>query len=143
MNKVFLCGRLATDINLKTTQNRKKYIQFSIACDNGKDKDGNKREADFINCIAWDNLAETLCKYIKKGNRILVLGNFKSEKYVSSNGENRYKNYVLVKEFEFIENKKDEFVPSEPDDLSEKSDKEIDPFAEYGEQVAIDDGFLD
>lgn len=146
MNKVTLCGRTTRDIELRYTPSNKAYIQFTIACDNGKDKDGNKRDSDFINCVAWGKTAEVIAEYVKQGNRFLVSGSFKTDKYETDNGENRYRSYVLVKEFEFIESKRDGFVPSEPTDLenseSEIVEEENDPFADFGEEVEIDENDL-
>ena len=143
MNKVILCGRTTSDIELKQTTTGKKYIQFTIACDNGKDENGNKLEADFVNCVAWEKRAEVIAEYVKKGNRFLVIGKFKTDKYETENGENRYRSYVLVREYEFVESKRDGFVPSEPDEEKkvtvEETEEENDPFKEFGEIVANDD----
>lgn len=143
MNRVNLCGRITRDIELKTTQSGKKYIQFTIACDNGKDKEGNKLEADFVNCVAWERRAEVIAEYVKKGDRFLVAGQFKTDKYETDSGENRYRSYVLVREYEFIESKKDGFVPTEPNDLNYEDEEnnakveENDPFKDFGESVEI------
>lgn len=148
MNKVNLCGRITRDIELKTTQSGKKYIQFTIACDNGKDKEGNKLEADFVNCVAWERRAEVIAYYVKKGDRFLVAGQFKTDKYETDSGENRYRSYVLVREYEFIESKKDGFVPTEPNDLNYENEEnnaeveENDPFKDFGESVVISDDYL-
>lgn len=148
MNKVNLCGRITRDIELKTTQSGKKYIQFTIACDNGKDKEGNKLEADFVNCVAWERRAEVIAEYVKKGDRFLVAGQFKTDKYETDSGENRYRSYVLVREYEFIESKKDGFVPTEPNDLNYENEEnnteveENDPFKDFGESVVISDDDL-
>lgn len=148
MNRVNLCGRITRDIELKTTQSGKKYIQFTIACDNGKDKEGNKLEADFVNCVAWERRAEVIAEYVKKGDRFLVAGQFKTDKYETDSGENRYRSYVLVREYEFIESKKDGFVPTEPNDLNyedEENNAEVeenDPFKDFGESVVISDDDL-
>lgn len=148
MNRVNLCGRITRDIELKTTQSGKKYIQFTIACDNGKDKEGNKLEADFVNCVAWERRAEVIAEYVKKGDRFLVAGQFKTDKYETDSGENRYRSYVLVREYEFIESKKDGFVPTEPNDLNYDDEEnnakveENDPFKDFGESVVISDDDL-
>jgi len=80
MNKVILIGRVTKDLELKATQNGIQYVQFDLAIDNGKDKDGNQRDADFISCTAWDKQAETLSVYVKKGHKIAVEGSIKVDK---------------------------------------------------------------
>lgn len=145
MNRVNLIGRVTHDIELKNTPSGKNYIQFSIACDNGKDENGERRPADFINCVAWNNKAETIYKYVKKGNRFYVGGKFKTDKY-EGDGKTIYKSYVLVEEFEFIESKSgSEFVPSEPvektrpeeTDFVKQLEEESDPYKDFGEEFTL------
>lgn len=58
MNKVIILGRMVKDVELRRTQNNKPVCSFTVAVNRRtKDKDG-KYEADFINCQAWDKLAE-------------------------------------------------------------------------------------
>lgn len=151
MNKVHLIGRLTKDLELRTTQSGNNCISFSIAVDNGKDKDGNKREADFINCVAWEKSAEILHKYLKKGDLIYLGGCIKTYKYQNESGENRYKTYVLVQSFEFIQSRpKEEHLPEEPDYLKDKTQSQIladvmqndaqptnDPFKEFSNEIML------
>lgn len=142
MNKVILIGRVTKDIELKATESGLQYCQFDMAIDNGKDKDGNQREADFISCTAWDKKAENLSVYVHKGHKLSVEGRIKTDKYQNEKGENRYRTYVLVSNFEFLESKpKDNYVPSEPDNLKNSYTTEDiddiplpdDPFAKNAE----------
>lgn len=147
MNKVILIGRVTKDIELQSTTSGTNYVQFDVAIDNGKDGEGNPRPAEFVNCTAWEKRAETLSVYVKKGHKVAIEGSIKTDKYQNAEGENRYKTYVLVKGFEFLESKpKDNFVPTEPDKTSYTKEEidEIplpdDPFAE--EQMTITDDML-
>lgn len=146
MNKFIGIGRVTKDIELMATPSGAQYVRFDIAIDNGKDKDGNKRDADFVSCVAWDTqnrkLAETLSVYVKKGHRICVEGKVKTDKYQNDNGENRYRTYILVHNFVFLESKpKNNYQPQEPDYVQTNQTKlstedidniplENDPFAE-------------
>lgn len=106
MNKVQLMGRLTRDPELKATATGKSCVNFTVACDHGKDKDGNKL-TNFIPCAAWDKRAEMIAKYFAKGQRILItegelmVRNYKDPK----TGENKIYTYVDVKEVEFVESK--------------------------------------
>lgn len=56
MNKVFLKGRLARDVDLRTTTTGKSVAQVSIAVNRwGKDQG-----ADFIPLVIWGQQAEPL-----------------------------------------------------------------------------------
>lgn len=145
MNRFIGIGRITKELELKETQSGTKYLQFDIAINNGKDKDGNEREATFVNLVAWENRAETIAKFFKKGHRIAIEGSLKVDKYQNEQGENRYKTYVLVQGFEFLESKpKDNFTPSEPEytQTPKQEENPSDPFAAFGESEEIPDSEL-
>ena len=70
MNRVILMGRLVRDPDVRYTQTGKPVASFTLAVDRPFTQNG-KREADFINCIAWNKTAETIGNYVHKGQRIL------------------------------------------------------------------------
>ena len=106
MNKVQLMGRLTRDPELKATSTGKSYANFTVACDYGKDREGNKL-TNFIPCSCWDKRAEVVAKYFAKGQRILITdGMLMVRSYKDpKTGENRTYTYVDVRDFEFVESK--------------------------------------
>lgn len=52
----------------------KSVLNFSIAVDNGKDKNGDRRESTWYDCALWDKRAESLAPYIQKGSKLVVSG---------------------------------------------------------------------
>ena len=44
---------------------------------------------DFIPCVAWNNQAEFISNYVKKGNLLEVTGLIQSRTYQTQSGENR------------------------------------------------------
>jgi single-strand DNA-binding protein len=105
MNQVILTGRLTKDPTIEHTKNGNSISQFVIATNRPVVRDG-KKETDFITCIAWSKLAENLVKYQRKGNLIAVSGELRIDSY-ETNGEKKYKTYVLANGVEFLEAKKD------------------------------------
>lgn len=103
MNRVTLLGNLTKDPETKTTTSNKCICTFTVATNNGKDKDGNDRPADYITCKAWEKRGETIAKYMRKGSKILVTGAFKTDTYTDTKHEDvtHYSSYVLVDGFEF------------------------------------------
>lgn len=101
MNKSILLGRLTDDVKAEFTSTGKARARFTIAIDNGKDANGNKRPADFVNCIAWEKTAETIANFFGKGKPILVVGKVKTDSY-EKNGQKKSFTYVLVNSFEFV-----------------------------------------
>ena len=51
-----------------------KVLNFSIAVDNGKDKNGEKRDPTWYDCALWGKRAESLAPYIEKGSKLAVNG---------------------------------------------------------------------
>lgn len=102
MNNVQLLGRLTKDVELRVSQkSKKKFAYFTLAVPNGED-------AMFIDCVAFDKLAETIEKYVKKGNRLLVEGSINVSTYEDKDGNNRKSTNVLVNKITFIESAKKE-----------------------------------
>ena len=107
MNKVILLGRLTADPELRQTQSGIATCSFTVAINNGKDKDGNERDPDFINCKAWRQTAEFISKWWSKGKMIALEGKFKTDKYQDKKypDVNHYSSYVLVDNVEFCGDK--------------------------------------
>lgn len=145
MNNFNGIGRLVKDPELKVNSQNKSYCRFTIAIDNSYTNDSGEKieNADFINCVCWNNTAENLCKYQKKGNKIAISGKLHTYSYKKDSGDNEYTYDIIVNQLEYLDYKsKDDRPEPEYYGVSDK-EKEVDPFAEYGEQVVIDDGFLD
>lgn len=131
MNKIFLIGRITKELELRSTKSGKSVCEFTIAVNR------DKENADFINCVVWNEQAENLVKYQNKGSLISVMGELRNETYDKPDGTRGYKTYVLVNVIEYL-SKSEQKVETQ-----EKRDKEKiqDPFEEFGDE--INDNFLD
>lgn len=142
MNLVILIGRITKDVELRYTQSNIACANFDLAINNGKDKDGNERQADFIRCVLWDKKAENMAKYTKKGSQIAIEGAIKTDSYNDEQGNKRYRTYVLARNVHFLDSRRtEEPLPQEPDYLINKQE-EKDPFEAFGQTVEIDDNDL-
>ena len=74
MQKLIIAGTVGRDAELRTTQGGDKVLGFSVAVDNGKDQQGNKRPATWYDCSIWGKRAESLAGYIRKGERMTLEG---------------------------------------------------------------------
>ena len=117
MNKVFITGRIANDLELRSTTTGKSICEFRIATNRPVVRDGEK-VADFINCRVWNKSAENLVKYQTKGNLIAVIGRMQVDRYEDKEGNTRYSNYVLVEDLEYLERKKETNQEDEFKDMS-------------------------
>lgn len=102
MNHVILLGRTTSDIELKTTPSGKSVVNFTLAVK----RKYNNQETDFINCIAWENTAVFLSKYIQKGQMIAVDGFIQVRGYTDKEGNKRHVTEVIVNNVYFAGEKK-------------------------------------
>lgn len=102
MNNVSLIGRLTKDVQERRTQNGTPVVSFTLAVDRRKKEDG----ADFINCIAWDKAAETIAKYVHKGDLFGVTGYIQTRNY-EKDGRMNYVTEVVTTSFQFLERKRE------------------------------------
>lgn len=102
MNNVSLIGRLTKDVQERRTQSGTPVVSFTLAVDRRKKEDG----ADFINCIAWDKAAETIAKYVRKGDLFGVTGYIQTRNY-EKDGRMVYVTEVVTTSFQFLERKRE------------------------------------
>lgn len=105
MNKVILSGRLVADPEVRYTQATPSMAiaRYRLAVDR-RGKNG-EREADFINCLAFDKRAEFADKYFRKGTKIMVAGRLQTGSYTKQDGTKVYTTDVVIDEHEFAESK--------------------------------------
>ena len=103
MNNVCLLGRLTAEPELRHTANDIAVTSFSIAVDRRFVKQGEERQADFINIVAWRNTAEFVCKYFHKGNRIALTGSIQTRNYEDRDGNKRTAVEVVAENCFFAE----------------------------------------
>ena len=106
MNKVILMGRLTTTPELKTTASNISVSSFSIAVNRQFAKQGEERQADFINIVCWRQRAEFVCKYFTKGQLIALDGSLQTRQYQDNNGNTRYVTEVVADNVYFTGDKR-------------------------------------
>lgn len=82
MNNCSLIGRIGTDIVIKKTNTGKSVMQIQLAVKR------NKEITDWIPVVLWEQQAEFLANYAKKGDLISIEGQIQSRQY-ESNGQKR------------------------------------------------------
>ena len=102
MNTAVFAGRVGQDAELNYTKSGTAVASFSMAIDNGKDKEGQKRPATWIKAVLWEKRAESLSPYIKKGIVVIVSGPVSTEAWISKqDGTAQAKIVCTVREFDF------------------------------------------
>ena len=142
MNKVILMGRLTRDPEMRQTPNGVAVCSFSIAVNRRFAKEG-QQNADFINCTAWRQQAEFICKYFSKGAMIAVVGNLQSRSWENQEGKRQYSTDVVVDEVYFKGSKSDSQGSSEgyyaPQPKADNGFGDIDPMGFHTMDGSEDD----
>lgn len=113
MNKVILIGRTTKEVELTRTSNGTSVAKFSLAVQRKfKNADG-EYEVDFLNIVAWRNTAEFCEKYVKKGDKIGVVGSIQTRSYEAQDGTKRYVTEIVVDEIELLSPKEKSEEPQE------------------------------
>lgn len=140
MNKFIGIGRITKELELKYTTNNKACVNFTIAVD--KLVNGEKK-ADFINCVVWEKQAENLVKYCHKGSKIAIDGVVNTRTYDKDDGSKVYITEIVARMIEFLDSKDSGTKQEAVSPYDYQSEPKEDPFKDFGDNVVIDDNFLD
>ena len=107
INNVTLTGRLTKDPEIRYTTDGKAIARFTLAVDRRFVKQGEQRQADFINIVAFRQTAEFVGKYFIKGQLAAVVGSIQTRSWDGEDGQKRYATEVIAEEAHFAESKRD------------------------------------
>jgi single-strand DNA-binding protein len=102
LNEVTIIGRVTQAPEAKSLPSGTTVTSFSIATNRTyKDKDGNKQEeTDFHNIVAFAGLADTIVRYVVKGQEILIKGRLKTRSW-DKDGTKMYRTEIIAEKMEF------------------------------------------
>ena len=106
LNVAVIMGRLTRDPELRRTNSGKPVASFTVAVDRDYAPDGQERETDFIDCVAWQGTAEFVDKYFNKGSMIVVSGRLQLRNWTDKDGNKRRSAEILASNVYFGEGKK-------------------------------------
>ena len=106
LNKAILMGRLTRDPELKYTQNNLPVVQFTVAVERNRAAQGQEKQTDFINVVAWRKTAEFVSQWFTKGMMVIVEGSIQSRRWQDKEGHNRTTIEVVASAVQFGETKK-------------------------------------
>ena len=108
MNKVILMGRLTKDPEVRYTQTNNTLVaSFPLAVNRRFARQGEERQADFINVVAWSKTGEFCSKYFKKGQQVGIIGRIQTRNWEDENKVKHYITEVVAEEAYFADSKKD------------------------------------
>jgi len=151
MNKVILTGRLTRDPESRMSQNNMEVSRFSLACQGEFVSRTGERSVEFINCVAFGNLASTINRYCRKGQMIAITGRIRNNSYDAQDGSKRYSTDIVVEQMEFMSSKNNEgsemnnnantatsYNPtSNSQNNIETTDISEDPYKDFGDEFTL------
>ena len=112
LNHIVIMGRLTRDPELRKTNSGTSVASFTVAVDRDRAPEGQEKETDFIDCVAWRGTAEFVEKYFKKGRMIVVSGRLQLRDWTDKEGNKRRSAEIVADSCYFGDSKKDDDRPS-------------------------------
>lgn len=119
LNLVLIAGRVVREPEVRSTTTMRVVARFTIAHNRRyKTKEGEpKEETTFVNVVAWDNQADYVQRYVRKGGPVLVEGRLRQDEwYDSASGQKRSRLEIVarsVKPLDWGPGTPDAFVPED------------------------------
>ena len=128
-------GRICHDLQLKTTTNGKNVVTFTLAVERNYSANGERKQTDFISCVAWEHTATFITRFFSKGSLICVEGSIQTRSFNAQDGSKRYVTEVNVTNGYFTGEKKET-----PTTASTTPTDAYDPYANNSSTEFIDNG---
>lgn len=99
--RVTVCGRAATEPTMRDV-NGSSCASFGVIADTGTKDEKGDWESLFLWVTVWGKKGESVTKHLKKGERVLVMGNYSQRLYKDKDGEIKIQNRVTAQDIEFL-----------------------------------------
>lgn len=120
LNQFVGVGRLVATPESKTSENGKKYSNFTIAVPRSYKNADGAYDTDFIDVVVFGPIAESTAEYCKKGDMIGVKGRIETSVYENEDGEKKKSTQLIADKITYLSSSKEK-----TDDV-EKSDDDLD-----------------
>ena len=106
VNKVILIGNVGKDPDVRYLDNHVCVANLTLATtERGYTAQNGTQVPDrteWHNLVFWRGLAETVEKYVRKGDKLYVEGNIRNRSYDDQNGVKRYVTEIFVDSMEML-----------------------------------------
>ena len=100
-NKVIIQGNISNEVECKQTQNGTSVCSFNVAV-NRYSKEPDAKKVDFFTVVAWQQKAEFVSRYFKKGSPILIYGRRENREWTDKQGNKRISTEIIAEEISFV-----------------------------------------
>ncbi len=107
LNSVIMMGRLTDNPELRQTPQGANVCSFTIAVERSFARQGEQRQTDFFDVVAWRSQADFVSRFFRKGQMIAVQGRMETRTYDDRNGVRRKAYNIVAESLHFADSKKD------------------------------------
>lgn len=107
LNQIVLVGRLTRDIKINKTEKGRKVATISLAIPRSFKNMEGTYDTDFVDCIAFENIAENSATYCVKGDIVGVKGRVQSRTVEKEDGKKEYLIEIIAEKITFLSSKKE------------------------------------
>jgi len=107
LNQIILVGRLTRDITVHKSDKGNKVATISLAIPRSFKNSDGVYDTDFIDCVAFDNIADNTSEYCSKGDIVGVKGRVQS-RVLEKEDKKEYIMDIICEKITFLSSKKQE-----------------------------------
>ena len=135
--------RLCADPEVRYSQgqNPVAFAHLRVAAARKFKREGEP-DADFFDCTAFGKQAEFVEKYLKKGTKVYVLGDLRTDSYTNKDGQKVVKADIMIREIEFAESAGTTATTASTPTPAKAAASAAKPAAK-GKKAATPEGFID
>ena len=105
LNQIILVGRLTRNITVNKSENGVKVATISIAVPRSFKNVEGVYDTDFIDCVAFDLIAENTSEYCAKGDIVGIKGRVQSNVVENTEGKKENKIEIICEKITFLSSK--------------------------------------
>lgn len=99
VNKVILVGNCGKDPEVRNLQGGAKVATITLAT---TEKFKDREETEWHTVTIWNNLADVVEKYVKKGSQLYIEGRIKTEKFTGKDGTDKYVTRIVASSMQLL-----------------------------------------
>jgi len=98
-NVAVVVGNLTRDPEMRYTPGGQAVTEFTVAVNEGF---GEKRTTQFIRCVAWDKLAESVAERARKGSKVVVDGRLATDSWKNKEGKTQERTRIIARGVQIV-----------------------------------------
>jgi len=118
LNRVMIIGNLGRDPEMRYTASGHPVTTFSVAVGRvWTNAEGARQEStEWFNVVAWNKLAETCHKLLRKGHQVYLEGRLQTHSWEDQSGSRHYRTEIVARDMVFLGSRSREDDRAETDE---------------------------